>query len=83
MSFLALSAMRRAAPFAAAAKAAPRAPPRAAPRRLMGSGGGRPWADKQSSYYGHFHVSPWHKHPATIYCTVMWLWMMRAPASRQ
>ena len=76
MSFVALAALRRCAPAAARA-------PRVAPRRLMGAGGGRPWADKQSSYYGHFHVSPWHKHPATIYCTVMWLWMMRAPASRQ
>ena len=76
MSFVALSALRRAA-APLATRAAPRAPaPTVAPRRLMGGGGGRPWADKHGPYYGHFHVSKWHEYPAIAYCTVMWLWMM-------
>ena len=82
MSFVALSALRRAAGAAAPMMmaGAPRPPVTSAinagQRRLMGGGGGRPWADKQGPYYGHFHISPWHKYPAIAYCTVMWLWMM-------
>ena len=72
MSMVALAALRRAAP--AAARAAPRA--LAAPRRTMGAGGGRPWADKQSPYYGHFKPQPVHEVLGTIYATTMWVWMM-------
>ena len=72
MSMVALTALRWAVP--AAARAAPRA--LVAPRRTMGAGGGRPWADKQSPYYGHFKPQPVHEVLGTIYATTMWVWMM-------
>ena len=69
MSFAATTALRRLVP-----RAAPRA--LAAPRRQLGAGGGRPWADKQSPYYGHFKPQPVHEVLGTIYATTMWVWMM-------
>ena len=39
-------------------------------------GGGRPWADKQSPYYGHFKPQPVHEVLGTVYATTMWVWMM-------
>jgi hypothetical protein len=72
MSVVALAALRRAA--APARAAAPRLT--LAPRRQMGAGGGRPWADKQSPYYGHFKPQPVHEVLGTIYATTMWVWMM-------
>ena len=72
MSFAATTALRRiAVPTARAA-----APRTLVPRRTMGAGGGRPWADKQSPYYGHFKPQPVHEVLGTIYATTMWVWMM-------
>ena len=67
-----MNALRRTAVPAARA-AVPRT---LVPRRTMGAGGGRPWADKQSPYYGHFKPQPVHEVLGTIYATTMWVWMM-------